>query len=72
MQSTPFFLNHGRLTPFTGMSTENTNSAEYAGKMQQITAKARKCMLAAQQWQKHYYDQKHIAADHGVGTDVLL
>ena len=81
VQNTPFFINHGRhaKTPLTAWipqrtdkTTENTGSADYAQKMQQIIARARKCMLAAQQRQKRYYDQKHVAADHDVGVDVLL
>ncbi len=60
---TPFFLNHGRTakTPLTARITqlgerftENITSAGYAQPMQQLTARARKCMLAAQQRQKCY------------------
>lgn len=55
-----------------GKLAENPAAAEYTQKMQQVTARARKCMLAAQQPQKRYYDQHHVKVDHDVGADVLL
>jgi len=81
VQNTPFNLNRGRhpktpltagLTQLNNKLTEYPASAEYVQKMQQLTARARKCMLAAQQRQKRYYDQRHVQADHDVGADVLL
>ncbi len=79
--NTAFFLNHGRTakTPLTARITqlgerftENIASAEDAQRMQQLTARARKCMLAAQQRQKCYHDQHRINVEHDVGSEVLL
>ena len=61
-----------RLTQLGERFTENTASAEYAQRMQQLTARARKCMLAAQQRQKRYYDQHRITVEHDVGSEVLF
>jgi len=81
VKNTPFFLNHGRTakTPLTARITqlgerftENIASAEYAQRIQQLTARARKCMLAAQQRQKVYYDQHRNNVEHDVGSEVLL
>ena len=81
VQNTLFFLDHGRTakTPLTARitqsgerCTENIASAEYAQPMQQLTARARKCMLAAQQRQKRYNDQHRISVEHDVGSEVLL
>jgi len=40
--------------------------------MQQTLAKAKRCMLDAQQRQKHYYDGRHKPSDFLVGILVLL
>lgn len=40
--------------------------------MQQTLAKAKRCMLDAQQRQKRHYDSRHKPSDHPVGNLVLL
>ncbi len=75
VQNTPFLLNHGRhaktaltagITQLDDKLTENPAAAEYAQKMQQLTARARNCMLFAQQRQKRYYDQHHVKVNYEV------
>ena len=81
VQNTPFYLNHGRhpRTP-VGASlgrtfpsqSRNPASAAFTLHMQTTLARAKSCMLATQQWQKHYYDRRHMPAEIAVGSNVLL
>lgn len=69
MQQTPFLPNHGR-TPKTPLdillphspALDNPVYNAFAGKLQQMVARARRLTLAAQQRHKRYYDAKHIPA----------
>ena len=40
--------------------------------MQTTIARAKTCMLNAQQRQKHYYDKRHVPSVFDVGAEVLL
>ena len=40
--------------------------------MQSIIARAKRCMLNAQQRQRHYYNQKHVPSVFEVDSQVLL
>ena len=83
VQNTLFYLNHGRhpRTPL-GVSlgrtlpsqSRNPASAAFTlhNVMQTTLARAKTCMLAAQQRQKHYYDKRHMLAEIAVGSNVLL
>ena len=53
-------------------ATKNPASGEFLRKMQTLAARAQKCMCAAQQRQKRYYDLKHRFQQHGIGDQVLL
>lgn len=55
-----------------GQPTKNPASGEFVQKMQSILARAKQCMLAAQQRQKRYYDKYHKFQEHGIGEQVLL
>ena len=80
VHETPHFLNFGRhpRTPLTiGLpsaqpTVKNPAAGELASKMQQLTARAKKFMFAAQQRQKHYYDTKRSEAVYQVGAQLLL
>ena len=77
--TTPFRLNHGRdpklpLVPI-GLRARITTvptAASFADQMAEGLATAKKCLAAAQQRQKRYYDQSHRAVTFLVGTSVLL
>ena len=84
VQETPFFLNYGR-HPRTVMTvglpdkekgkaaaTKNPASGEFLHQMQNLLARAQKCICAAQQRQKRYYDMHHKFQEHGIGEQVLL
>ena len=47
-------------------------SDEFAAEMRNITARAKRCMMAAQQRQKRYYDENRTGVSYTVGTKVLL
>ena len=83
VQNTPFFLNHGRhpRTPLgaslkrgrgTPSKGKNPASSAFAVQMQSTIACAKRCMLNAQQRQRHYYDQKHVPSVSEVDSQVLL
>ena len=55
-----------------GQPNRNPASGEFLRKMQDITARAKQCMAAAQQRQKRYYDLKHKFQEYGIGEQVLL
>ena len=40
--------------------------------MQSIIARTKRRMLNAQQWQRHYYDKKHVPSVFEIGLQVLL
>ena len=65
VRSTPFYLNYGYhpKTPLAAslpkgkeLTSKNPVSTKYSWHMQQVLAKAKRCMLDAQQRQKRYYD----------------
>ena len=81
VQNTPFYLNHGRhpRTPLGASlgrtlpsQSRNPASAAFSLHMQTTLARAKTCMLAAKQRQKHYYDRMHMPAEIAIGSDVLL
>ena len=83
VQNTPFYLKHGRhprtllavsLDKKRSSSQKSINpaSAALATHLQQTIARAKRCMLNAQQRQKHYYDKRHVPSVFQVGTQVLL
>ena len=83
VQNTPFYLNHGRhpRTPLavsldkkraSSQRSKNPASAAFATHLQETIARAKRCMLNAQQRQKHYYDKRHVPSVFEVGTQVLL
>ncbi len=83
VQNAPFFFNHGR-HPRTPVSASlargrtlpsqsiNPAFAAYAQPMQTTIARAKTCMLNAQQRQKHYYDRRHVPYVCDAGAEVLL
>ena len=81
VRNTPFYLNYGfhPKTPLAAilpkgreLASKNPASAKYSLHMQQTLAKAKRCMLDAQQRQKHYYNGRHKPSDFLVGNLVLL
>lgn len=71
VQNPPFYPNHGRhpCTPLAisldkkrSSSQKSTSPASAAcpTHLQQIITRAQRCMLNAQQRQKHYYDNRHV------------
>ena len=81
VQETHHFLNFDRnpRTPLTvglpsahKVEVKNPAAGELAIKLQQLTARAKKFMFAAQQRQKHYYDTKRSEAAYVVGAQLLL
>jgi len=83
VQNTPFFLNHGRhpRTPLDTVLQEggpapsairNPASTAYAQHLVETIARAKRCMLNAQQRQKQYYDKKHVPSVFDLGAQVLL
>ncbi len=80
VQETPHFLNFGR-HPKTALNVDlpsrqlpvvNPASGELALKMQHLTARVKKCMFAAQQRQKFYYDSGRSDYVYKVGDHLLL
>ena len=51
---------------------KNPAFAAYAQPMQTTIARAKTCMLNAQQRQKHYYDRRHVPYVCDAGAEVLL
>ena len=78
VQETPFFLNRGRhpKSPLTVNLPDrpviNPAAGEFADHIRSLIARTRRCMLAAQQRQKRYYDERRTDAAFSVGTKVLL
>lgn len=79
VQETPNFLNFGShpKTPLTvGLPSKhlvlNPTAGEFADRMQQVIARAKKFTFAAQQRQKRFYDSKHTDAEYQVGQKLLL
>ena len=78
VQETPMFLNTGRhpRSPLTvnlpAAPSANPASENFAAKMCMLTARAKRCMMAAQQRQKRYYDENRPDKSYAVGTPMLL
>lgn len=76
-QQTPFFLNHGRHAE-TPLSRAVPSRAavpavsDFVEGIQEALQKAKACLNAAQQRQKHYADQKRRPHRFAVGDQVLL
>ena len=78
VQETPMYLNRGRhpRAPVTvkmpTLPTANPASADFAAHKRNITARAKRCMMSAQQRQKRYYDLNRPDKSYAVGTNMLL
>jgi hypothetical protein len=73
--ASPFFLNHGQhpLTPVTAAMPSRVPAAEaFAQDMRAALRRARECLHAAQQRQKHYADAKRSDLVLAVGDEVML
>ena len=81
IQKTPFFLNHGR-DPGTHdcsfsqggprSASQDPASEAFAAQMLETTARAKRCMLNAQQRQLRYYDKKLVLCVFEQASYVLL
>lgn len=78
VQETPMFLNRGRhpKTPLTvklpSKPVANPAAGAFAAAMRTHIARAKRCMMAAQQRQKRYYDANRTDVAYAIGTDMLL
>ena len=72
---TPFFLNHGfhpRTPPGEKLEDLHPGSVAFVERWQSALTFARKCLIAAQQRQKAYADQRRTEKTFSVGDKVLL
>jgi transposase InsO family protein len=75
--NTPFVLNYGQhpLTPVTVQmrrGVKNPSALKLTEHMQELQARAKKCLIAAQQRQKRYADDGRRDVTFAVGDKVLL
>lgn len=72
--TTPFRLNSGRdpALPLSIPKSKVPSAAEFAGRMEAGLAEAKKCLQAAQQRQKQYYDEGRRDVCFSEGEEVLL
>ena len=72
--TTPFRLNYGRdpRLPLSVPASNVPSAAAFATRMEQALADAKRCMAAAQQRQKLYYDAGRRDVSFSVGDEVLV
>ena len=75
IQDTPFYLNYGRhprVPSDVRLPESNPSAHGYLDNFDQAMRKARKCLEAAQQRQKHYADEHRTQLEFGLNDEVLL
>ena len=75
IQDTPFYLNYGRhprVPSDVRLPESNPSAHGYLDNVDQAMRKARKCLEAAQQRQKHYADEHRTQLEFGLNDEVLL
>jgi hypothetical protein len=74
--TTPFRLNSGRdprlPISLTTIGSKVPSAAQFADRMSDGLISAKKCLAAAQQRQKAYYDKSHREISFTIGEEVLL